>query len=769
MNTPSDRRKENIEAIAAVSPLQQGMLFHALRSKEHDPYFYQLVFALRGRLDVAALERAWQWAVDRHQVLRADYRWEETATPLAVIYKQRKVLLERLDFSAQDESAQLERLRQLLGEERAAGYDFRNAAGVSVRLIALGPELHWLTWSYHHVTLDGWSMSLVLSDTFAFYQQLERGDTTAPRPALAFTAYLHWLHEQDQSQAVGYWKALLGDFEAPTPLPLDSAGGEVSYAEQAVELSSADSERLKEAARRAGVTLNTLVQGAWALLLARHANESRVVFGSTVSGRALDLPEIEAAAGLFINTLPIQVPLRSALTVQQFLSELQEQNVNSRNYEHTPLVEIRRAAGVSGDAGLFDSVVVFDNYPVDEVLKSQPAALRVEQVLLFTEELAESGGRNNYSLTLNVIVGSRIKLTLAYRSDRFRSERIAGLREALRDLLFRLADAPSERIGNIGLQAIAGPSTAAGASTAQQSSASPLLLEAFAAHVARTPDALAVRCDERAYSFAELARVSDRVARRLVAQGVGTDDKVGLCAERSSAFVALLLGILKAGAAYVPLDPKLPAARLSELARESGARLVVASERGAASVRDAQLSVESLPELLAASDDARPLPRGLHPEQAAYVIFTSGSTGKPKGVVVSHGALARYVNGLLARLELGAGASMGMVSTIAADLGHTVLFGALAAGVPLHLIAEERAFDPDAFAEVMSRDAIGVLKIVPSHLRALLHASDPARALPAHALIVGGEASDWALLEQVQRLKPGCRVINHYGPTETTV
>ncbi|MEY4544398.1 MAG: hypothetical protein RL685_593 [Pseudomonadota bacterium] len=770
MNANVDRRKENIETIAAVSPLQQGILFHSLRSRESDPYFYQVVFQLSGVLDVARLTRAWQLAVDRHQVLRAEYRWEETATPLQVIFKKRAVEIEQLDWRAHGAAEQFRELQHLLEAERVAGFDFRHASGVRLRLIQLGEGERWLTWHYHHVTLDGWSMALVVGDALRFYQELQNGADVRPRAALPYTAYVEWLQKQQQTEAVAYWKQLLAGFDDVTPLPRVPRRRAPGFGEKPTRLGVEQSELVREAAKAMGVTLNTLVQGAWALLLGRYSDVPEVVFGATVAGRAAPLAGIEDAAGLFINTLPVRVKLEPRLLVQDWLRGIQQQNLDSRRYEHTPLIDVRRCAGLAGDEALFGSVLVFDNYPIDEVLRQQPGALRVQPLRLSAEEGAQASGRNNYELTLSVSPGRQLSLTLAYHAEWFEHDHVTELAEQLEQLLLALCRSPHECLANIGLDACLAQAFEASPATTPPRAT---MLEAFAAHATRTPGALAVAAESRRVTYAELEVVSDELAWQLRERGVSSDARVALCAERSIEFIAGLLGILKAGAAYVPLDAKLPARRLSEFARESGARWLVSSQAaasiGADVARGAGAELLLLDAAQALGQPRRFAVPRIHPDQAAYIIFTSGSTGRPKGVVVSHGALARYTDGLLQRLELEPGASMGMISTIGADLGHTVLFGALCSGAPLHLIAEHRAFDPDAFAEYMSEQRVAVLKIVPSHLKALLEARQPERALPEHALIVGGEASDWALLEQVRALRPGCRVINHYGPTETTV
>jgi len=767
MTTQSGRHPENVESIAAATPLQQGLLSYSLREGGRDPYHYQIVFSLVGELDVDALAHAWQRAVDKHQILRAEYRWEESVVPLQVIYKRCDVSIERRDWRALDELAQRRQLDAWLADQRAVPFDFRRAADIKLRLIQLSERANWLVWSYHHVALDGWSTALVMRDVLNAYQLSCEGSVPqADVAAASYSDYMAWIHTRDARASLEYWRRQLSAAHVPTPLPCSSGVRMFGYSELQQRLSVAETQVLQAGAQALGVTLNTLVQGAWSILLARWADASEVVFGATVSGRSAELPGIEAMAGLFVNTLPIRVRLTPASTVQCWLHELQRQNAESRLHEFTPLAQIQAARGGNAHEPLFESAIVFENYPVDEVLRQQSGRIHVQRLglpLIDSSGELRTSGRNHYPLSLIIGVTDMLGLTLAYRCDQFSRERVEQLASHLRHLLRVLCEQPQRAVGDVGLPIDTEPSWASSAAEPGH------WLQLVAEHAIRTPHALALRDDRGTCTYQQLMAASTQVASWLRTGGVGPEQVVGLWGERSLSFVIGLCGILRAGAAYVPFDPKLPAARVAELLRAAGARWLLTTqpvdfgELGGA-------QVVALDALLSERDDIRPFDDvPSHASQAAYVIYTSGSTGTPKGVVVSHGALSEYVSGLLARLAFAPNASFALASTVGADLGHTMLFGALVAGRTLHLLPEQSAFDPDAFAAFMRERSVGVLKIAPSHLRALLSASEPAEVLPAEALLLGGEACDWALVERVRRYKPGCRVINHYGPTETTV
>ncbi|WP_052511419.1 non-ribosomal peptide synthetase [Cupriavidus sp. HPC(L)] len=757
MTIATERRKQDIESIAALTALQQGVLFHALERGDGDPYHYQRVFDIRGELAIDDFIRAWQWTADRHQALRSDFIWGQSDVPLQIAYKRRPVQLEQVDWRNLPADEQRRQLEARLKAQRLEGFPFRRAADLRLSLFHVEARRWWLAWSFHHVAMDGWSVGMVLSDVLQSYLTLRRGQplhATAPRP---FSAYLQWLGQRDKAASASYWQQALADVEMPTPLPASvPETGRSGYAEQKLSLSPALSDTARTLARRAGITVNTLVQALWAWVLARHSGSDDVVFGTTVSGRSGDFPGIETMVGLFINTIPLRVRLPSDLPVGQWWRTIQQQAIENQQHEHMPLPDIQRLARPGEGGALFDSILVFENYPVDAALKQRQGDIDIR--LLGAGAKGDGGdfvisGRNNYPLSLIAAMDESLHLTLAYQRDRFADCDITAMLDRMEQALRRMLSDPDQCLGQIGLPGDGGVLVAESVEGTP-----PDVLACWRRSVEGNPSAIALRYEDQVLSRGETDRLANGIAGALVERGVGREMRVGLCVERSPAFVTGLLGILKTGAVCVPLDPAQPAERLRQLLHDAGAPIVVGSVPGLDCIDPASV---------APADDAPAI--SLLPGQAAYLIYTSGSTGTPKGVVVSHDALAHYVSGVLHRLQLPADASMAMVSTTAADLGHTVLFGALCNGRTLHLISRERGFDPDRFAEYMAQHRVGVLKIVPSHLRGLLQARQPADVLPEQALILGGEATSAKLAHTVRDLKPHCRLFNHYGPTETTV
>ncbi|AKC71270.1 non-ribosomal peptide synthetase [Pandoraea oxalativorans] len=786
---------QQIEAVVPATSMQQGLLFYSQQQGNADPYFYQKGFVIDGALDTNAFAQAWREAVMRHAALRTAYVSDVGDLPLLLVHGPETVatagdLLPQEDWRELSEADQHARLDARFAAERAAGFSFVQAHRPRLALLRVGESRWWLLWSSHHVTLDGWSTGLILGDVMSRYAALASGEVSTDgevQAAPSFAEFAVWQRELDaslsslSSVSLAHWRQLLNGVGAPTPLPAarqDRTTTEAAgHGEAAWTLAPAQWQTWCDAARRVGVTPGTLCQGAWALLLARHAGLRDVVFGVTASGRSAAVPGIERMAGLFINTLPVRATLDARRPVADWLRELQTQTAQSREHEHVALSAITREAqranereGESADGALFESIVVFENYPLDAALLGQrDDGLRLSLLARGTQ------ARNNYPLSLIVEQHDGLRLVLAFARERFDDAAVQALGEQFVALLGAVADSlgtSDTSLGQIGLMNDAPPTVENVGWPSQD------LLDDWTAYVASDGAALAAEGEDAAYRRDELDALANRLAATLQAQGIGPEDRVAICLPRSAALVGAILGVWKAGAAYVPLDPTQPVARLEKLVSASGANAVIVDDQAPAITQASLIRWRDIADTSVWTK--APTPVRIHRAQAAYVIYTSGSTGEPKGVVVSRGALHNYVQAVAARLRergvrgvrgVDAASNAGgfaMASTVAADLGHTTLFGALALGRALYLVPQACAFDAQRFAEWCAARPIDVLKIVPGHLKGLLDAAGAA-VLPRAVLVTGGESLDPSFVAQIRAARPALAVLNHYGPTETTV
>jgi hypothetical protein len=372
---------KKIEEFYPLSPMQQGMLFHLLYAPKSGMYFQQLSCTLRGDLDPEAFERAWQRVVDRHSILRASFVWEDLAEPIQVVHRQARLPFERLDWRHLSPAQQQERLESFRRADQDRGFDLAAAPLMRLTLIRLAEDTYQFIWSYLHLLLDGWSAPLLYKEIFTFYEAFRRGQDLRLEQSRPYRDYIAWLRRQDMQKAAGFWRQTLKGFTTPTPLPGDQSPGSLpsqvaEYEFCSTQLSQAATAALQSLASKHQLTLNTVVQGAWALLLSRYSRTDDVVFGATVSGRPADLPGAELMLGLFINTLPVRVRVSPEASLLRFLKELQEQQVEMRQYEYSPLVQIHGWSEAPRGLPLFESILIFENYPRDSSRRCLRADVR---------------------------------------------------------------------------------------------------------------------------------------------------------------------------------------------------------------------------------------------------------------------------------------------------------------------------------------------------------------------------------------------------------
>ncbi|HEX6287704.1 MAG TPA: amino acid adenylation domain-containing protein, partial [Herpetosiphonaceae bacterium] len=752
---------KNVEDVYPLSPMQQGMLFHTL----YDPGLYveQTISTLRGNLNLAAFQRAWQQAVDRHPILRTAFLWEGLDSPLQVVRRQTKLPWTIEDWRGLDPDEHQSRLQQFLQADLARGFDLAQAPLMRLALFQTADDTYSFVWSQHHILLDGWSLPLLLNEIFTSYEAASQGrELHLPRPR-PYRDYIAWLQRQDMAQAEAFWRQFLAGFAAPTAFGVDhlvyTSDDEPQYGRHEMHLPAEPSAALQALARQHGLTMNTVVQGAWAILLSRYSGEPDVVFGATVSGRPAELPGVEQMIGLFINTLPVRVQVRPAARLLDWLKALQAQQAELRQYEYSPLVQIQGWSDVPRGQPLFESLLVFENYPATTAGGGDGARPSVVMANLYSDE------QSKYPLNVIVAPGKTVALRVTYDRRRFEPETIARLLAHLQRLLAQFAAQPTQPLAALTLlapaerlhwlhawHAPAVPVPAAGTL--------PHLIEAQAA---RTPDALAVTLADTQLTYAALNARANQLAHALRARGVGPDTRVGLCLERSLDLVVALLAVLKAGGAYVPLDPTYPAELLGLMLRDAQVALLLthAALRPALPGQAAAvLCLDTAAELL----DHQPthnLP-AVDPDHLAYVIYTSGSTGTPKGVLVAQRGL---VNMTLAQQHAFAVTPHSRVlqfASISFDASISEIAMALGAGATLELLPGDRPLVGAELAAFLAQRAITHVTLPPSTLATL-----PEHPLPRlETLIVAGEACS---AELVRRWAPGRRFCNAYGPTEATV
>ncbi len=734
-------RLQNVEDVYPLTPTQLGMLFHTISEPGSGTYVQQITVRIADPLDVDAFRSAWDAVVGRHEALRAAFVWDGVDQPLQVVRQHVDIPWEEPPWASAwadfDGPERQRRLAELLSADRQRGFDVARAPLMRMHLWPDGDGWR-LLWTLHHLIADGWSVRVVLEELTAIYDagSADRAGLDAP---MRFRDHVEHLQSRDWSRAEHYWRRELGDVSHRTalepPVPPTPGSG---VRQASGSLSQAATARVRSAAARERMTLNTVVQGAWAIVLGQWAHERDVVFGVTGSGRISGLAGIEQAVGLFINTVPLRARLDPDLTVGDWLRGLQRDRLDLGDLELTPLASIQQWSGVAPGEPLFDSVVVFENYPSGSGDLDGAAGLSD----------IDHHEQSNYPLAVLALPGDRLELRIVYDRARYDEAWIDTVVGQLCLVIERLAENPDRPLARLDLVSDADAGrldrwNRTGSADSETTSIH-ALVEAVAA---RDPRAVAVVAGSERLSYADLDRRANGLAHRLLADGVTPGDRVGLAIERSPEMVVAILGILKAGAAYVPLDPAYPEARNRALADDAGVSAVVSGELPAGT--------------------ATPPPLDRDNDQTAYVIYTSGSTGRPKGVEVTHRNL---VHSTTARAEhYGAGPDCFLLlSSIAFDSSVVGIFWTLCTGGTLVLPAPGDEQDLERLEGLVTEHGVTHLLALPSLYSLMLEHSGSALG-GLRVAIVAGEACAPETVRRHLDALPGTELHNEYGPTEATV
>ncbi|MDU0291331.1 non-ribosomal peptide synthetase [Saccharothrix longispora] len=751
-------KKSAVEDVLPLSSLQEGFLFHALYDRDGlDVYTVQMAVELTGPVDVPALRAAADALLRRHANLRVGFRHRGLDRPVQVVRREVRAPWHEVDLTGS--AAPEADYTDLVDAERARRFDMARAPLLRFTLVVLPGRVHRLLLTMHHILMDGWSTPVFLDELFTLYEHA--GDDSAMPRVTPYRDYLGWLTRQDAEGALAAYDEVLAGLDGPTPVGTSAARTPVVPDGVLVELDDELTAALTRTARARGWTMNTLAQGAWGVVLGRYLGRRDVVFGGTVSGRPAELPGVETMLGLFINTLPVRVSWAPGQSLGDLLTAVQDRQAGLIAHQHVGLADVQRRAG---HGELFDTTMVFENYPVD--IDTAPVLGGGVRITDFRARDA-----THYSISLVGLPGERLAFRLDYRPDVLGRATVARMGEWLRLLLAATAADPDRPVDAVDLLDADERHRVLVDWNATDHPVEPLHLTALLdRQAAATPDATAVVHGADRRTYAELHADANRLARLLVEHGAGPEALVAVALPRGTRLVTTLLAVLKTGAGYLPLDPDQPVERLADMLDETRpARLVTdaAAAPGLAALDVAPLVLDDLADDLAARS-AAPLTDAdrrspLRPEHAAYVIYTSGSTGRPKGTLVEHRAAVNY---LLWSVDAYPSVRSGafLHSPVTFDLTVTGLYAPLISGGAVHLgDLADGGIDPAS----PTADGFAFLKGTPSHLSVLDVLPDAYS--PTAELVLGGEPLPGAQLDVWRRRHPGARVVNEYGPTETTV
>ena len=760
-----------IEDVYPLTPMQEGLLLHTLLEPGTGLYYMQDRYRINSALDPERFAQAWQAVIARHEALRASFCWNVGEDMLQVIHKPGSTPIEYLDWSNDPEAEQEPRLQALLKAEREAGFDLLNQAPFHLRLIRVGEARYWFMMSNHHILIDAWCRSLLMNDFFEIYMALGEGHDAQLATAPRYRDYIAWLQRQNLNEAREWWQQNLQGFERTTPIPSDRpflrehaghSGGMV-VGDCYTRLDARDGAQLRELAQAHQLTVNTFAQAAWALVLRRLSGDRDVLFGVTVAGRPVEMPEMQRTVGLFINSIALRVKLPEdgqRCSVRQWLSGLLDSNMQLREYEYLPLVTIQEHSELPKGQPLFDSLFVFENAPVETSVLDRAQSLNAT---------SDSGRTHtNFPLTAVCYPGDDLGLHLSYDQRYFDETTVQNMLGEFKRLLLALVQGFHGDMADLPLIGeqereflVEGCNQSAHVYPLDLS-----YIELFEAQVSEHPQRIAASYLEQQWTYDELNRRSNGLGHALIAAGVGLDQPVALLAERNLDLLGMIIGSFKAGAGYLPLDPGLPSQRLSRIIDMSRTPLLVCTEACREQAIelldgfDCQLLVwEEVP--------ARGENPGIYsgPDNLAYVIYTSGSTGLPKGVMVEQRGMLNNQLSKLPYLDLSAADVIAQTASQSFDISVWQFLAAPLFGARVDIVPNTIAHDPQGLLAHVEAQGITVLESVPSLIQGML-AQDRISLDGLRWMLPTGEAMPPELAHQWLLRYPQIGLVNAYGPAE---
>ncbi len=736
----------DVQDILSLSPLQEGILFHSLYAPGNGVYVEQRWCVVEGELDTAAFQLAWNHVINRHQALRAEFHWEETKEPVQVIYDEVELEWQlSLDGS----------FEEFLAEDRKRGFELDRAPLIRFALFTYEEGSSRFVWTFHHLLMDGWANGVLIGEVFTCYEAYKKGQPPVLPDSVPYRRFLDWHEARPREEEESYWRKTLGGFFEPSLLSIGEREVGEGYEVLESSCTAVQTEALEVFARDARLTVNTLVQGAWSLLLASYTKQKDLLFGVTVSGRPPEVEGIERAIGLFMNSVPVRVSIEDKMLTSDFLESLQVGQREREQFGYGKLLDLQSYTDVPGGLPLFESLIVFENYPIsmDEALADPKSDLRW---------LERKGyERTNYPLTIVVIPGETLHMSFRYEKSSFSNAFMKRLFPQFVACLEGLMIA--KRLGEISFlsEEERGRLDAWGQGEVRDSS-DESFLKGFQKCVKSNSSQGAVVTEDGVLTYGSLDEESGKLATYLkITYGVTRGTRVGIYLERKETLLIALLAVWKCGAAYVPLDRDFPEERLSFMGKDADLTLLLHEDDDEVSEvfpevsrwafsRELYVNEEGMAEEICSSD-------------AAYLIYTSGSTGQPKGVVLTHGNLMNFLNAMDLSIGLSREDVLLAVTTISFDISLLELFWPLVNGASLVLAPSQSGRDGEVIRELVAANDVTIMQATPVTWRVLLEDGD----LPLKRVLCGGEALDFDLAERL--VAQSVELWNLYGPTETTI
>jgi amino acid adenylation domain-containing protein/non-ribosomal peptide synthase protein (TIGR01720 family) len=757
MNTDrllSLQQERKITDIYSLSPLQEGLYYHWVTSPDSPSYFEQMSNRLQGRLDVQQLKDSYRLLVARHAALRTCFMEEPGHGLLQVVQEDEQGEFIYEDFTGKDDLAVDDYRRN----DRQRGFNLHTGSQARLSVLALGNDVYEFIWSHHHILMDGWCGGILIREFFEIYDSLVKGAEIALGKVYPYANYISWLEQIDKQASLAYWKQHLSGFDTVSQLPGDrmTQNGVFNLQETEMKLDSRLYNRVSSFCRQQGVTESTFIQTVWSLLLGHYNNSSDVVFGAVVSGRPGELVGVEEMIGLFSNTIPVRVHWEKEQSFADLIKKVQQSATAAMSHHYLQLAEIQ--AGSEAGRELFNHLLIFENYPVQDIITRFLNKNTGKEALSWIS--GTGSGQTSYDFTLTIVPGEELTLRFSYNNAVYTAELMNRVQACLYRMITGAVDAPQTAVDKISYLSESERRQLVFDfnNTVADYPATKTVVDLFEEQVRLTPHAPAVIYENTVLTYRELNEQANQLAHYLKERyDIKADDLIGILLERSEWVLVTVLGILKAGGAYVPVDVSYPAERISYIITNSACKLLI--DEGVLQAFRNSTEVYSTEDL-----QLRPAP-----EDLAYVIYTSGSTGQPKGVMIAHDGMLNHILAMIEQLEIDQDSRIVQNASFTFDISVWQLLTALLTGGATVIYSNAVILNPPLFINYLAKHHVTVLQVVPSYLIALLQDTGNANHHEWDTLkylLVTGETAAKPLLKKWFDTFPGKKVVNAYGPAE---
>ena len=755
--------KDQVQDMYYLSPMQEGMLFHTLLNPGQSFYIEQMTMKVKGDFSVRMLEESMNVIVDRYDIFRTVFIHEKVKRPVQVVLKKRTFHIDEIDLTHLSESEQMTAINEYKEKDKVKGFQLTRDIPMRAAVFKKADKRYEWVWSYHHILLDGWCFGVVVQDLFQVYNALRENKPYSLKPVKPYKEYIKWLEKQDKQASLSYWGGYLADFEGQTTFAEQRNKQKAEYQpkELLFSLPEAETKAFTELAKSQHTTLSTALQAVWSLILGRYQRTDDVMFGTVVSGRPADIKGVEHMVGLFINVVPKRVRLTDGMNFKDLLRHLQEQSLESEPHQYVPLYDIQSQAS---QQKLIDHIIVFENYPLQDAdsKEARQNGFEMEDVHVFE--------KSNYDLNVMASPGEQMLIKLAYNESVFDEAFISRLKSQLLTAISYIVQHPEAPLHTVNIIDEAEEKRlVTDLNPSRLSAEAKKLTDWFRQAAEANPDAPAVTAGETTLTYRELHEESNRLAHRLQKQGIGKGSVAALFVKRSCEMAAGILGILKAGAAYLPIDPEYPEDRIAYMLEDSKAGCIVTHQALYAEAEKlpnagSLMCIDGEDGLDAPSDE--PEASG-GADMPAYIMYTSGTTGKPKGNVTTHAniqRIAKHTN----YISISETDTVLSLSNYAFDGFTFDFYGSLLNGARLVIADKDTILNTEKLTELIVSEGITVMFVTTALFNVLTDAGGEWMKGLRHILF-GGERASAAHVRKALRIMGPGRLIHVYGPTEVTV